>query len=471
MVLKVLKQVHPNLCVDPKALSVSCDITTFVLEKTLERAMQLKAKAAKFMGNAPNERDGDVVDDRAFGFVLHTAGPFDLDDDFPGERETLRLYCDNDFHSLEDIPAHRRLDEPKECLTATDIQRAVRLWFPGELAKHAVSEGTKAVTKYGRGFDDVTGTRPMASPAGLQISPEQVVVMANRLTGGFPMSEGAAVYLAAVMEYITAECLELGGKAACDNKKKVMSCRHLMMAVRNDEELDKMFKDCIFREGGVLPNIHSLLVKYPPAEEEPAERFIDGMTVKALEEAAETGAPFAVFVDPRTGLHMLAEREDGEPTFSPMPLLDALSAETQQQRRRLAEAALNDEERALMKAEGYCILEKDADEGEEDTGGWGREPVRRIQTRRLREIRLEQKISASYFFPPKAFARMCSEIGQDFVTDLLFTAEAVECLQSLTETHLVGIAENSALSAINGNRVIIYPRDIQLARRIRGERS
>jgi histone H2A len=77
---------------------------------------------------------------------------------------------------------------------------------------------------------------------------------ANRVGGSAP------VYLAAVMEYLAAEVLELAGNAARDNKKSRIIPRHIQLAVRNDEELSKLLGGVTISGGGVLPNIHQILL-------------------------------------------------------------------------------------------------------------------------------------------------------------------------------------------------------------------
>ena len=71
---------------------------------------------------------------------------------------------------------------------------------------------------------------------------------------------GAPVYVAAVLEYLAAEVLELAGNAAKDNKKTRIVPRHIQLAIRNDEELNKLMANTVIASGGVLPYIHQALL-------------------------------------------------------------------------------------------------------------------------------------------------------------------------------------------------------------------
>ena len=79
---------------------------------------------------------------------------------------------------------------------------------------------------------------------------------------------GAPVYMAAVLEYMAAEILELAGNAAKDNKKKRIVPRHMTLAVRNDEELGKLLGKVTIAQGGVIPNIHQVLLPKKKAKHE-----------------------------------------------------------------------------------------------------------------------------------------------------------------------------------------------------------
>ena len=104
------------------------------------------------------------------------------------------------------------------------------------------------------------------------------------------------------------------------------------------------------------------------------------------------------------------------------------------------------------------------------TGGVKKPHRYRPGTVALREIRKYQK-STELLIRKLPFQRLVREIAQDFKTDLRFQSAAVLALQEAAEAYLVGLFEDTNLAAIHAKRVTIMPKDIQLARRIRGERA
>ncbi|CAH2084228.1 unnamed protein product [Euphydryas editha] len=104
------------------------------------------------------------------------------------------------------------------------------------------------------------------------------------------------------------------------------------------------------------------------------------------------------------------------------------------------------------------------------TGGVKRPHRFRAGTVALREIRRYQK-STELLIRKLPFQRLVRELAQDFKTDLRFQSSAVMALQEASESYLVGLFEDTNLCAIHAKRVTIMPKDMQLARRVRGERS
>ncbi|KAH8233823.1 hypothetical protein KR038_000749 [Drosophila bunnanda] len=103
-------------------------------------------------------------------------------------------------------------------------------------------------------------------------------------------------------------------------------------------------------------------------------------------------------------------------------------------------------------------------------GGGLKKPHRyRPGTVALREIRRYQK-STELLIRRLPFQRLVRSIAAELTPDLRFQTAALECLQEASEAYLVGLFEDTNLCAIHAKRVTIMPKDIQLARRIRGER-
>ena len=122
------------------------------------------------------------------------------------------------------------------------------------------------------------------------------------------------------------------------------------------------------------------------------------------------------------------------------------------------------------KAPRKQVSNKAARKSAPNTGGIKKPHRYRPGTVALREIRKYQK-STELLIRKLPFQRLVREIASEFKNDLRFQSSAVLALQEATEAYLVGLFEDTNLAAIHAKRVTIMPKDLQLARRIRGERS
>jgi len=180
--------------------------------------------------------------------------------------------------------------------------------------------------KGGRGKSDKKSVSK-SSKAGLQFPVARIGRYLKKGKFATRVGAGAPVYLAAILEYLTAEILEvrafmwvpgvpvplirlsarllvplliispllmhsqLAGNAARDNKKTRIIPRHIQLAVRNDEELNKLFGGVTIAQGGVLPNIHSVLIPKgskttEKAEKKPAAKKPAAKSVKKVKASA-----------------------------------------------------------------------------------------------------------------------------------------------------------------------------------------
>jgi histone H2A len=114
--------------------------------------------------------------------------------------------------------------------------------------------------KGGRGKKSGATSTSRSSRAGLQFPVGRIHSQLRAGRYAKRVGAGAPVYLAAVLEYLAAEILELAGNAARDNKKARIVPRHIQLAIRNDEELNKLLTSVTIASGGVIPNIHASLL-------------------------------------------------------------------------------------------------------------------------------------------------------------------------------------------------------------------
>lgn len=137
--------------------------------------------------------------------------------------------------TLEVIRACRRVT-----LGVREAKAATNIVLKGELKKNAKSEGTKAVTKFT--LVEVSGNKvPKASRAGLEVSPTRVKNFMEQVYKkehqDLRCSETAAVFMAAVLEYLFVEILEVSGNVTKDHKKKKITTASMRQALETDKEL------------------------------------------------------------------------------------------------------------------------------------------------------------------------------------------------------------------------------------------
>ena len=206
-----------------------------------------------------------------------------------------KLQCTVDGMLVVDGLLHRTLDSiiehaaevasDRRVLTVHDFQYAVRLSLPGELVKHGVSEGTKAVIKNNENNGDLNTTRLVGHTANNTIAlaypaPHGNVFSVDKVKSLLSSKQNIAchndalVFLAAVVGYMCAEILELSGNAARDNKSDAILPRHITLAIYNDEELSKCFDNVCWRGGGVLPDIKCMFLPWVKKHSFVSELFV-----------------------------------------------------------------------------------------------------------------------------------------------------------------------------------------------------
>ncbi|KAF9467956.1 histone H2A [Collybia nuda] len=116
-------------------------------------------------------------------------------------------------------------------------------------------KGKAGKSSGGKAGGDASKSQSRSAKAGLQFPVGRVHRLLKKGNYAQRVGAGAPVYLAAVLEYLAAEILELAGNAARDNKKQRIVPRHLQLAIRNDEELNKLLGHVVISQGGVVPHI------------------------------------------------------------------------------------------------------------------------------------------------------------------------------------------------------------------------
>ena len=443
--LALLRQQHPTLRLTPEGLSVLHDLVTDVMLRVLARVTDMQNEYYNAHSCAEDCPSGPLGE-----YCVVNAGPEGGDGRLDAT-QSIRLF----FENSGQLNGRLYLEAPQRCTREKDIFAALRYIFSGMLITVAVKEAAEALEKFcSRLPDALDGNMdPLRTClAKSTFQPEHVALMAERVRN-ISMTTKAALVLAAVMEYLSAEIIELAGDNAKNGGHTYITPRHIMLVIHDDDELKATFRHCVFRGAGVRPAISRVIRPVCLATDEPT--FLETMVTMAMaarsEEMVQAGT-MPTFVDPRTGFHYVVKAPaDGDDSVIavPCPVLDDLSRETREERQRKAAAALPAAVAKQMKEEGYRLRFKESykkddfefsDEkvdGDDMDDGWAKETLQHAHRRRLEEIEVAQA-DTRFAFEIIPFADLVHQmLLQENKTSLTFTAEAMEVLQTCTEAHVV----------------------------------
>lgn len=145
----------------------------------------------------------------------------------------------------------------KRTISTREVQSSVQVMLTNELARHAISEAKKALENFSK---NIKQKGSLSAKAGIVMTVSRM----RKFLGAHSLrvSKGSPIYLAAVVEYLCAEILELSGNSARDDKRMRITARDILKAVQHDDELSNFFSvnGLQILGGGVLPNIHTAIL-------------------------------------------------------------------------------------------------------------------------------------------------------------------------------------------------------------------
>ncbi len=359
--------------------------------------------------------------------------------------------CDNLCHTTQLLMNNAN----KNMIGVQDIETAVKIYLPGEIARHAVSEGKKAVQKYKTNINNKQST---SAKAKLEFSVSRIDKHIRSNIECKKMNQAAPVFLAAVLEYLAAETLELAGNSATDSNRVRIIPRDIMMVISNDEELNHIFKHVTIPYAGIQPNIHSNLLPKQAGGVKKHKTLlkdnIQGITKPVIKRLAHRGGvkfiSSLVYEEIRGILKVFLESVIRQFTT----ITEHVHLNTITKKNVLMALGLH--YKPLMMG-GNSI------EDNTQTGGKNKKGVVA-----LRNIRRYQK-TTELLIPKAPFQRLVREIANDFKLNLRFSADAFEALQHSTEAYLVDLFQAAILCSVVAKREILSNKDLSLVRKIRNE--
>lgn len=463
-IYKILKQTHPTLEMDNDAILVMNDFMTSIIHRLVDKGLAFSQSS--ICASIPNtsahrDEDEDVYNsedeatDRCF-FNVHI------------DTECTATFAVYENDEVLDLFETQSEGSHFKVLTFRELQSAVMYMFPDVLAKHTVSEGKQAITKFN------LLTYPWGNwseSAGLVVDPKVIGLIANRARG-VVLTPNASILLAATVEYIAAEVLELCGNTCKTHKTSYITPRHVYLATSEDGELYELFlfskhiHGCI-KAGGVIPTFLSIHV-LNESKEKLAAKPASKRSFSEVFRCALATTDHGILVDPRDGKHKCLvnrvidgiDEESQVEEVVDVPELDKASRLNIDQRINAARAGLGTKHRQLMREE---MASRTSDIVNVHHS--------RIECIKREKDRIDKILHPAIFAPLiRKISRGMKESDRDGYRDDLLTAEALEILHIATEGYLISLLHDANFTAVNAGRIIVFPKDVEITLRLRNER-
>ncbi|XP_019738120.1 neurofilament heavy polypeptide-like [Hippocampus comes] len=349
----------------------------------------------------------------------------------------------------------------RSTITSREIQTAVRLLLPGELAKHAVSEGTKAVTKYTS--SNSTKKKAASKPKPPGPSASELILEAVAAS-----KERNGVSLAALKKYLASKGYDVEkNKARLKTLIKSMVAKGVLVQTKGtgasgsfkmnkkpDAKTPKAKAPAKAKQTSAKPKkAAAAAAKKPAGSKKPKTTAAKATVKKASKKSVsskKTKKP--VKSTKKVGTPKKAAPAAKKPVAAKKATAKKASKPKTQHVKNMARTKQTARKSTGGKAPRKQLATKAARKSAPATGGVKKPHRYRPGTVALREIRRYQK-STELLIRKLPFQRLVREIAQDFKTDLRFQSSAVMALQESSEAYLVGLFEDTNLCAIHAKRM------------------
>lgn len=352
----------------------------------------------------------------------------------------------------------------QKLISITDMTTAVKIVIGGETAKYAIKEGIRAVSTY---KDSRDFKRKVAKEkyAGLKfkISTSFSLIQKN-INKGFSVYEDAVIFLTAVLEYISLELFYLSENSAKDNRRVQIMPRDIFFAVRNDDELNEIFKGYILGTG-----VHDKLLTGGASNQKVLRDSILGITKPGLQRlmrrAGVKNISGILYEESRSILQRFVEK---------IVQYSIVIAKHRKHTTLMYEdgvEALNSLNISVYNAKGYPGTMAPC-KGSQNISKLFSDKVidkkrkQKPKTNLLRIIEKYQKTTCT-LLPHASVDRLIREIGQDYdKTVTRYEINYMWLIHAIAEDYMVKLYQNALLVALRCNRLTLMPGDIQLVRKI-----